>query len=1090
MAPEISDMLFKSSDVYPMSAELEAALVPLLEVLKQAGDDMAQAAGRTAEEGAGLLGMVSEKALEGLEPLLEKRRRTNPDARSYARFLREALRSRTALAGWMLEALVGARLQAFSPEANPVLAALETRMAVAPDVMAASVEVALADALMSRAVGDAFSLRLRKRLRRLKHGTRTFPVRVANALRWVIRRDALALPVAVRAVPLSALARFAVKGMLPFALHAGAQRILAIRVGVVRGLTRMWQAVDEAYLGMLEAVQPEDRAAMLAHIEATRDRIRGLYEEALEEIVQQQAAAEAAFQEAVENATEALRRACTLAGTSELPRWRYRSARVARLSRRAVRQWQRLQAGWEAFYSVAVDRLGLSAEIGRFQGRVRRLEDGMRLRIDHNVRRNLQRPLEKATSQCRAMAEAVEGRFSREVGRISGASPEEIARILEALRTDVERSQTALASVLNVDTVQAIEAGCTETQTAQMEAVEARDLAGLVEGVAPYYRVRAGSPSAWMPGDPLPEVRRVEIPVVRIVTPFVTREITQGLAHARHRLWAAYAEMPKRLQDIWKIVRFNVESAIAELEGAVDAGEAQAAQQAVSVARDLACGGLRRVTGRLDALVNEIGATAKDIDSEIQSTLSDSVQAIQKELQKARAVDLRFRLLRRAALSRAETYTALGMGFWRTLFARIQSRGGQAFAFGQRHFTRLMRLMGLVSAAQEEARTAMDEADLDSVSVAHLPPVYRRLFRPEPLVVDDFLMGRSEAMDMIRQGMERWESGRLSALAVVGEVGSGKTSLLNCATQAIFRHHKTLRFVFRPKTWTEATLAQALAEVFELPASNTLKEIEAAVLKFEQPAVVVLEHGHQLFLRRIGGFEGVRQFLLLLSRTHRKVFWVLSMTEYAWRFLEPIVHLSEYFSYVIETRNMSDPMLEAAIMARHEVSGYHLRFLSDDAPARNLERRLRKASGEEAKQAVLRRVFFERLSTVSRGNVLIALFYWLRSIQKVEGDTMEVSPLRPFQFDFIRELGLDKLFTLAALLQHGTLNAAEHTAVFHTSKTSSQLLLDALAALNLIRVFDPGDGATGIGDEDPNYAINEMMRRPVVEVLMSRHILY
>ena len=320
-------------------------------------------------------------------------------------------------------------------------------------------------------------------------------------------------------------------------------------------------------------------------------------------------------------------------------------------------------------------------------------------------------------------------------------------------------------------------------------------------------------------------------------------------------------------------------------------------------------------------------------------------------------------------------------------------------------------------------------------------------------------------------------------MALVGEAGTGKTTLLNCAIPKFFHQHDTFRYAFEETINTEGDLAHTLCTMLGIEQMGSLLEVEGYLIGRERPCIILLEHGYELFMRRIGGLEVIRALLQLIAATSQNVFWCLSMTEASWRYLDAVVEISEYFPYVIETRNMPASELAQVVMARHEVSGYGLYFLQGESPS--VARRLKRTTNERGQQAVLRDVFFDQLSDASKGNVQIALFYWLRSIQEIKDDTVYVEALKPLRFAFLNTLSADKLFTLAAILQHGTLTVSEHATIFRSSQTVSQGLLNTLAANNLIQVRQ---GATDGGEE--RYSMNPVMRRPVVDLLWNRHIFY
>jgi hypothetical protein len=66
-----------------------------------------------------------------------------------------------------------------------------------------------------------------------------------------------------------------------------------------------------------------------------------------------------------------------------------------------------------------------------------------------------------------------------------------------------------------------------------------------------------------------------------------------------------------------------------------------------------------------------------------------------------------------------------------------------------------------------------------------LPALYRHLFRLEPIRDPRFLVGREREMAAIREARVLRETGRPASLIIVGERGSGKSSLINCALKQV-----------------------------------------------------------------------------------------------------------------------------------------------------------------------------------------------------------------------------------------------------------------------------------------------------------------
>lgn len=251
------------------------------------------------------------------------------------------------------------------------------------------------------------------------------------------------------------------------------------------------------------------------------------------------------------------------------------------------------------------------------------------------------------------------------------------------------------------------------------------------------------------------------------------------------------------------------------------------------------------------------------------------------------------------------------------------------------------------------------------------------------------------------------------------------------------------------------------------------------------PIVAIVECGHEMFLRRVGGFDAVRAFLLLVTRTNENVFWMISMAEYAWVYLDRVVGISDFFPYLIETRNMVESDIEQAVMTRHEASGFKLVFTDGGSPSRKTERALRKAANDEARQAVLREDFFETLMESSRGNVQIALYLWLRCLTPRQ-DVIEVEPVPALSFPFVSRLPLPRLTALASILQHGTLTPSEHAEVFGMSPSASVLMFESLEDQGLIRPVH----LTEEKSQDTSFMIAEMARRSIVDYLKTRNLFH
>jgi hypothetical protein len=236
--------------------------------------------------------------------------------------------------------------------------------------------------------------------------------------------------------------------------------------------------------------------------------------------------------------------------------------------------------------------------------------------------------------------------------------------------------------------------------------------------------------------------------------------------------------------------------------------------------------------------------------------------------------------------------------------------------------------------------------------------------------------------------------------------------------------------------------------------------------------------------------------LNFLSQTDTHVLWVVTTTDAAWQLIEASIPAAAR----LVARHPLDPFdraeLEELILRRHRRSGLPLVF---DAPDESthpiLARRLRAIDDEERQQALLRTEFFDRLYEASGQNVMLALFYWFRSVRlDTDGATLRVQPLEPIAFGALDALPLPHAFAMKALLEHGILTADELAEVLGVSAPTARSLLETLGNALVIAPADreEGDGLFRFPsvERGSRYRIRPLLIHPVTRFLRSRNIVH
>ena len=433
-----------------------------------------------------------------------------------------------------------------------------------------------------------------------------------------------------------------------------------------------------------------------------------------------------------------------------------------------------------------------------------------------------------------------------------------------------------------------------------------------------------------------------------------------------------------------------------------------------------------------------------------------------------------------------------GLGIWARVFetglsrsARLAWRSAQAAAGRLAHSASQLLNRAVKTGLSWIGWKPKDEQALSRVTVRpflpaeftvdlgakELPALYRRLFRLEPVTDARFLVGRDQELAAVSQARTFWETGRPTAVMITGPRGSGKTSLINCLSGASLAGVELVRGEVGARIVTAAGLFQFLAG---LTGSGDAGSLAGNLSRGRR--VIILEEAERLFLRQVGYFGAIRALQQLIAATSRHTLWILVINQMAFRFLDAAVDLGHTFSHRIDAGAANGEMLRKAILIRHNLSGLRLKF-PPLAPGHRLENRLRRWTGRAVMPET---AFFETLAGQSGGIFRTAFDIWLGQVESVRGGELSLKPLAPIDLSrVIADLGRDDVFTLAAVMQHGSLRVDEHEWIFQRGRTFSQAQMDELLARELIEPDPSHEG----------FRVRPEANRLVAEALYRQNIL-
>jgi hypothetical protein len=461
------------------------------------------------------------------------------------------------------------------------------------------------------------------------------------------------------------------------------------------------------------------------------------------------------------------------------------------------------------------------------------------------------------------------------------------------------------------------------------------------------------------------------------------------------------------LMELERSLTLHVDLATAELD--VHRGSAPPAS-ALALAADLLLGNVGRAQTNLTRAIDAVGHRGRQIREAVRDLVHTHIARLRELSAPPReGSELRRVVLRDAATSRAGLTTRLE----RVVGAAAKSLTSGAIAAWQ----------GARGEAPDRDDVAPDQADAETFAPlrprAELPMVYRRLFSDQGLGSTDLLVGRR--LEIARAASALGRSARLRTVAVIGAPGAGKGTL----AAAIWRQ-----------------LGGSAPHLLRLDAPPTLDDIDGWFTGRHDR--IQLDGLRWLFHLQPGGAAALEHFVARLVQDEGRIAWIFAADGPVWRAATALAPLAAATAEVIDVKPLTVEELEQAVLARHAMSNYRLRF---DPPAGAWDR-LRDRLQRHRRQ----RRWFEALHARTGGAMVDALRLWLGSLHDVDAasSTMQVGPLPRSRLGALRRLSDDDLLVLRHGMRQGRLTAELVVAAWLVDLGSARATLAGLQARGLL----------------------------------------
>ena len=325
------------------------------------------------------------------------------------------------------------------------------------------------------------------------------------------------------------------------------------------------------------------------------------------------------------------------------------------------------------------------------------------------------------------------------------------------------------------------------------------------------------------------------------------------------------------------------------------------------------------------------------------------------------------------------------------------------------------------------------------------PEHYLSLFDGRLRLETDLLLDRPPLPADFDALLKSWREEETASLALVGPQGAGKTTQLHLMANGISQPLMANLLCPNVRINGENALWAFLMREMGLEGEPASLEEAAEKILAGPRRAIFLDDAHLLWLRVMGGLEGLRHFLLLLEATTPHCFWVAAFNEVCWRRLDYLLNASRHFSHVWELPYFQPAELREALEKRQSKSGLALSFSQEIIRGKT-------SSGDERKEA-----FFKQLCDASAGNFQAASALWRKSaLWDQDAGSVVMQPLQTLAQKLPDWLGPATNCAMVELLGHGGMTVEELSDVFIWKDDEVLAFLAPLLRKGFLEIMDNG----------------------------------
>lgn len=519
------------------------------------------------------------------------------------------------------------------------------------------------------------------------------------------------------------------------------------------------------------------------------------------------------------------------------------------------------------------------------------------------------------------------------------------------------------------------------------------------------------------------------------------------------------------LTEIDHISDFTIDSALNLLE----------TEKNKEASKTIAVEGLDRAVKKLSDIKSNFENLSTTFNSELQSAVNNFCIDLKNLTETEKIFDIRLNLAKAKALQRSKQIRKQVVDNAKNIIPQLFLLLEKGTAKLKQLSHQVRELFGLAPSATAITSEVSDYLVETQSAIHKLPFVYQRLFAVSPLDDERFFFGREAEIDELNKALTNWQKEKFATTVIIGEKGSGSTSLINYFLDNEAKNFEMIRTSIQKPISDLESFINLFSDILKDKTFKSTEDIIEYLNILPSKRIFVIENLQRLFLRKVDGFTVLKNFFEVISKTNKNIFWVTTCTLYSWSYIDKTIYAPDYFGYVINLKKLDEDQMINLVSKRHRVSGYNIEY---EADAETLKSKSFKKLSDEEKQPYLMKKYFAELNRFAQSNISLALIFWLRSAKTVIDDVIKIGSPPDLDYSFLANLTNDKVFALSALLMHDGLTEEDHSEILNVPINKSRLLF--------LLMHDDGI----IVKQNGLFIINPLLYRQIVGLLKSKNIIH